>query len=118
MKIFNIKKMKARRRELRNKLTPSEARLWKYIQKRQINGKRFRRQFSVGGYVLDFYCPMCKLAIEIDGASHDSETAQKYDKERTKYLYAVGIKVIRFKNIDILKNLYGVLEEIKKHLTP
>ncbi len=118
MKIFNLKSMKERRQGLRNKLTPSETRLWKYIQRRQIKGKKFRRQFSVGGYVLDFYCPECKLAIELDGASHDSEIKQEYDEERTKFLNAAGIKVIRFRNIEILKNLDGVLKEIERNLTP
>ncbi len=118
MKVFNIKRMKERRQELRKNLTPSEARLWKYIQRKQLNGKKFRRQYSVGGYVLDFYCPECKLAIEIDGSSHDSKMKHQYDEERTKFLNAVGIRVIRFRNIDVLKNIDEVLEEIKRSLTP
>ena len=118
MEVFNIGRLKERRRELRRNMTPAEARLWKYIRRRQIKGKKFRRQFSVGGYILDFYCPECKLAVELDGASHDSEFKQKYDKERTRFLNAAGIKVIRFKNIEILKNLDGVLREIERYLTP
>ena len=109
MKIFNRKQIKERRQELRKNLTPSEARLWKYIQMEKL-GKKFRRQFSVGAYVLDFYCPECKLAIELDGTSHDNENTQEYDDERTKFLNALGVKVIRFRNIDVKENLDGVLD--------
>lgn len=71
--------MKERRQSLRNQATVTEVRLWDRIRKKQILGVRFRRQFSIGNYIVDFYSPKIKLAIEIDGKSHDTETKREYD---------------------------------------
>ena len=114
MRLFNKRRLRERRRELRKNLTTAEARLWRYLQRRQLEGRKFRRQFSVGPYVLDFYCPSEKLAIELDGQAHNSEFAQEYDSERTKYLESVGVGVLRFENKCVVKNLDGVLAEIKR----
>ena len=100
-------------RQLRMSLTPAEARLWKYIQNRQLAGRKFRRQHSAGPYVLDFYCPREHLAIELDGAAHDHEQAAQRDEARTRYLASLGIKVVRFENRDVMSNLEGVLQVIK-----
>jgi len=67
MKIHNRKSMKEIRRHLRHSLTPAEAALWKGLKGSKLEGKKFRRQHSIGNYVVDFYCPECKLAIELDG---------------------------------------------------
>ena len=90
------------RRQLRKAGEPAEAVLWKCIKSRQILGFKFRRQFSVGPYILDFYCPEAKLCIELDGAAHYTVDGIKYDQLRSKYLYCKhGIKTLRFENRDL-----------------
>lgn len=71
-----------------------------------------RRQRPFAGYVLDFYCAQLKLTLELDGSSHDTEGAQSYDKARTETLEAAGLKVVRFTNDDVLRNLNAVLESL------
>ncbi len=75
-------------------------------------GKKFYRQYSVGRYILDFYCPEIRLAIEVDGSQHYSQEGKKYDVKRTTYLNNFNIRVIRFTNLEVLQNLYGVCQEI------
>lgn len=102
-----------RRRELRKKQTKHEEILWKHIRNRKL-GVKFRRQYSVGGYVLDFYCPEIKLVIELDGVQHYKKENFLYDKDRTEYLRILGFNVLRFKNTEIEKNLEKVLSKIKR----
>ena len=113
--IHNPEFTKEFRRELRNNLTPAEAILWKFLQNKQLNGKRFRRQHGVGPYILDFYCPSLKLAIELDGEQHFFEEGIAYDKIRTEYLNTFNIKVIRFENDEVLHQIENVLEEIERN---
>jgi len=87
--IFNKHSEKEKRRQLRNNLTKAEVIVWQHLKGRQVNNCKFRRQYSIGPFVLDFYCPELKLAIEIDGSSHDHEDAQAYDQERQKYIEAL-----------------------------
>jgi very-short-patch-repair endonuclease len=115
MRLNNLPKLKARRRVLRRSLTPAETRLWKYLQRSQLQGRKFRRQHSVGSYILDFYCPAEKLAVELDGAAHDHEAAFAMDERRSAWLLSAGIRVVRFENELVLKNLEGVLAEIARH---
>ena len=110
----NAPALKSRRRELRAQLTQAEATLWRQLQRRQLAGRKFRRQHSVGPYVLDFYCPEAKLAVELDGAAHDHERAFRRDALRTAYLAAAGIRLVRFENRDVVRNLEGVLAAIKQ----
>ena len=106
----NLKNARANRRE-RN-ATHQEAVLWHaFLKSYSIN---FARQYRVGNYILDFYAPSVKLAIEIDGGQHYEDDAMAYDQTRTNYLSSVGIRVIRFTNADIDKNLNGVIVTIKK----
>ena len=104
------------RRKLRKHMTAAEVALWVMIKDRQLVGERFRRQFSVGHYILDFYCPKYKLAIELDGAGHFTDEGKEYDSRRTEYLNSVGIRVIRFENLEVFNYSGQVLEEIKKNL--
>ena len=97
--IFNKAAEKEKRRRLRKKTSLSEKIVWTYLRRRQILGERFLRQFSVNFYVLDFYCPHLRLAIEIDGDSHFiNQDAIDYDKERQEYIENLGIKFLRFRN--------------------
>jgi very-short-patch-repair endonuclease len=100
------------RRLLRNNVTPAEAALWRSLKGSQLGGWKFRRQHSVGNYVLDFYCPEAKLAVELDGAGHFSRPGRAADVERDAYLTALGIRVLRFENELIFKQLEGVLTTI------
>ncbi|OQY08461.1 MAG: hypothetical protein B6I28_04735 [Fusobacteriia bacterium 4572_132] len=74
---------------------------------------KFRRQHGIGEYIVDFYSTSLKLVIELDGGQHYTEDGMEYDKIREDYMFAVGIKTIRFSNIDVMKNIEGVLEIIK-----
>ena len=109
----NAPQLKALRKELRNNLTPAEAALWKALQRGQIKGRKFRRQHSFGKYILDFYCPAEKLAVELDGRHHFSDAGLAADEERTGFLNSHGIKVLRFENKEVFENLEGVLQEIR-----
>jgi len=86
-------------RELRRALTISEQRLWNWLRNRTFGGYKFRRQFPVGRYILDFYCRELKLAIEVDGRQHELDCVREYDDERTGDLKALGISVLRIPNV-------------------
>lgn len=99
------------RRKLRHSLTPAEASLWRALKGRQVYGLKFRWQHSVGPYILDFYCPELKLAIELDGESHAMR--EEYDERRTDYLFRMaGITVLRFENRVVFENLEQIIAEI------
>jgi len=113
-KHFYKKVEKPKRRYLRNKATPAEKLVWIYLRKTQVKGFRFLRQYSVDQYVLDFYCPKFKLAIEIDGDSHyDGAEAFEYDRRRQKHIEQFGITFLRFKNIEVYQNLDKIFELIE-----
>lgn len=95
-KIFNIKPYQERRRQLRKNMTEAEVILWSKLRSRQVNNYRFRRQVGIGKYIVDFYCPELRLAIEIDGDLHFLE--QKtiyYDKKRQREIESLGVKFLR-----------------------
>lgn len=100
------------RKALRNKSTSAEATLWKCLQKRQLGGFKFRRQHSVGNYILDFYCPDKRIAIELDGARHFTPEGRKKDNKRDLNLKAQNISVLRFENKLIFENQSMVLDAI------
>jgi very-short-patch-repair endonuclease len=113
--INNLPNLKTFRKELRNNLTPAEARFWKVIQNKQFEGRKFRRQHSVGNYILDFYCPAEKLAIELDGQVHFNDSAREYDYERKLFLEHYGIKILRFENKRVFEDLEWMLDVIKSN---
>ena len=103
-------KLTPRAQYLRKNMTKEERRLWyEYLHSYPL---RFRRQVTCGNYILDFYCAAAKLAIELDGSQHYSPDEQQYDQERTAYLNSIGIEVLRFSNLDVLRNLSGVCQAI------
>ncbi len=112
-KINNLPYLKTFRKELRNNLTPAEARFWKAVQNKNLEGRKFRRQHSAGSYILDFYCPSEKLAVELDGEIHFGDAAREYDYERKLFLEYYGIKVLRFENKLVFDELEWVLGVIK-----
>ena len=99
-------------RRLRDNLTDAEKLLWLKIRRKQVNNYQFFRQKPIGKYIVDFYCKDCKLIIEIDGGQHCEDKNITKDKLREKYLNSLGLKVIRFSNLDILKNVDNVLIKI------
>ena len=110
--IFNKETQKKMRQALRCSLPPSEVILWSKLRSRQICDQKFRRQYSVGPYVVDFYCPALKLAIEVDGDSHFRNGEQGKDKVRQAYVESVGIHFLRFRNNEVRENITSVLESI------
>jgi very-short-patch-repair endonuclease len=114
LNLLNVPPLKDRRKELRNKPTESEVLLWKHIRGRQILGKKFRRQYSIGRYIVDFFCVECDIAIELDGAAHFAELKEDYEAERTAFLEAQGIEIMRFENRVLYDNFEAVLETIKE----
>ncbi len=108
--------MKERRQKLRRESPKAEVLLWQRLKGRQIGGHKFRRQYSVGGYVVDFYCAELRLAIEIDGPTHyRTKQAKVYDERRQQFIEQFGIKIVRFSNHDIYNNIDGVLNRIINH---
>ena len=100
-------------RYLRHKDTKAEKILWKELRNRKLRVK-FRRQHPMEKFILDFYAPEIKLAIELDGSPH--KEGHEYDRSRTEYFKSLGIKVIRFWNHEIEKDLERVIEKIKKEI--
>ncbi len=115
MKIYNRNYLKSRRKELRNNSTKAEIILWKYLKSSQLEGRKFRRQQSIGNYIVDFYCPKERLVIELDGEVHFNKDAIEYDKLRTEYLESKFIKVIRFENKEVIYNIEKVLKTISNN---
>ena len=111
-KLFNKTSEKLKRRELRSNMTKAEAIVWQKLRCKQIENCKFRNQYSVDKFVLDFYSPEIKLAIEIDGESHFQEGVAQYDEQRQIFIESAGIKFLRFTNKDVYENLNGVLETI------
>lgn len=105
--------LKNRRSTLRKNQTPQEVLLWARLRRSQL-GVKFKRQHSVGPYILDFYCPDKKLAVELDGSQHLDN--KSYDDERSDYLSVLGIKTIRFWNNEVNANINGVIEFIINEL--
>jgi very-short-patch-repair endonuclease len=103
--------LKEKARNLRKNSTPGEIRLWKYLKKKQLLGYDFHRQKPIGNYIVDFYCPSLMLAIELDGISHNEKV--EYDKKRQFYLESVGVKVLRFTEYQVHRDIYDVLISIE-----
>ena len=113
--LHNRKELKIKRKDLRNNATHSEELLWYELRNSQLKGRKFRRQHSVGNYILDFYCPEERLTIELDGGHNQEDDSQKeHDRKRTEYLNSMKITVIRFKNTDVIFSRDIVVKQILK----
>jgi len=97
-------------------MPPAEKILWYHLKGRQIKGYKFRRQFGIGDYIVDFYCPEAKLVIEIDGDSHYEPIAIEYDRVRENNLQSLGLDIIRFTNLDVYQTLDEVIKTIHNKL--
>ncbi len=119
-KHYNRKSEQEKRRALRNQMTYCENIIWIHLRKKQL-GYRFLRQYSVDQYIIDFYCPKLKLAVEIDGDVHDIPFQKEKDIKRQEYLEKYDIKFVRIKNEEFLgnpdkafKKIEDTIKEIEK----
>lgn len=102
---------------MRGKQTKYETTLWHELRNHRFLGLKFYRQYSVGLFILDFFCPKIRLAIEIDGQQHQMPSSQNYDGMRTQFLNENDIHVVRIKNDEIFYDLQRVLEKIERVIT-
>ncbi|MBX9460555.1 MAG: endonuclease domain-containing protein [Brevundimonas sp.] len=101
-----------RAKGFRRRMTPPEARLWRFVRAHRLRGYGFRRQFPIGPFILDFYCAAARLAVEIDGAVHDDPERMERDRRRTAWLGQQGVRVIRLRATAVRDEIEGVLEFI------
>lgn len=113
-RIFTRTSMQPIRRDLRNNATSAEAALWKHLKGSQLEDRKFRRQHSVGNYVVDFYCPAEKLAVELDGAGHFTAVGLESDELREAYIAEQGVRVLRFENRLVFEEIEWVLGKIRE----
>ena len=104
--------MRARARRLRSEQTDAERILWQRLRSRQLGGLKFRRQHVVGRIVLDFYCHECRLAVELDGGQHGEAEQRRRDEARTAFLEGRGVAVLRYSNLEVLRETDAVLEDL------
>ncbi len=115
-KIHNKSYLKNLRKKLRNNATDAEKRLWLFLKNKQLKGRKFTRQHSIGNYIVDFYCYEERIIIELDGEHHFEEDQKIYDKERTQYFEMLGFRVIRFRNVEVLFDTDKILRKIENEI--
>jgi very-short-patch-repair endonuclease len=112
---YNNPRFTRYRKGLRNSSTSAETCLWFHLKQKKLAGRKFTRQKSIGDFIIDFYCPEEKIAIELDGEQHFWEEGINRDFKKTDFLESQGIDVIRFENKWVFEDIEFVLGEIKKH---
>jgi very-short-patch-repair endonuclease len=114
--LLNRKCLKSFRSTLRNRSTSAEAALWNILKSRNLDGKKFRRQYSIDNYIVDFCCPSEKLIIELDGAPHGEYHRIQKDENRDKYIESLGFIVLRFENMVVFQEPEFLKNEIMKYI--
>jgi very-short-patch-repair endonuclease len=113
-------KLKPLARQMRKEPTAAEYKLWQRIRKQQVRGQKFRRQFTIDRFIVDFCCLSIRLVIEVDGPTH--QYTEPEDAIRQEFLESLGFEVLRFQNLDVLNNIEAVLDSIDalvmKKMTP
>jgi very-short-patch-repair endonuclease len=112
--LYNNKNLKLFRSSLRNRSTSAETTLWDMLKSKQLDGRKFRRQYSIGNYIADFCCPSEKLIIELDGDPHGEYHIIQEDEKRDKYLESFGFTVLRFENRFVFQEPEYIKREIRK----
>jgi very-short-patch-repair endonuclease len=112
------RKTLSRARDLRKRMTDAETILWSRIRPRACPALRFRRQHPIGPFIADFACPLSRVVIEVDGATHGTDSERAYDARRDAYMRARGWHVIRVTNIDIYEYLHETLDMIFQSAPP
>jgi very-short-patch-repair endonuclease len=113
--VHNLSYLIDRRKKLRNNPTNAETVLWRYLKNSQLLNRKFRRQHSIKNYIVDFYCVSERVVVELDGDIHLVGNNPEYDKIRNEFLENMGIKVLRFRNNEVLKNIDNILDIIKSN---
>lgn len=116
MNIHNRKNLKKTRQRLRNNMTHAEVLLWTQLKGKSLNGLKFRRQHSIDKYIIDFYCPEKKFAIEVDGPTHLTKDAIRHDCEKHNLLRDLDINVLRVTNEEIYDDVLNVVDRISEIL--
>ena len=114
--LFNRKGVKFFGSSLRNRSTSSEAALWDILKSKNLDGRKFRRQYSIGNCIVDFCCPSEKLIIELDGDPHGEYRKIQEDENRDKYLESLGFTVLRFENRFVFQEPEYLINEIRKFI--
>ena len=114
-KIHNKPNLLEYRKKLRRRSTAAESTLWRTIKNKQVENLKFRRQHSIGNYIVDFYCPEIRLIIELDGASHDNYLSEERDPIRDRKLEEHNCTIIRFENRYVYEFLEEIIEVIREH---
>jgi very-short-patch-repair endonuclease len=107
-------KTKLLSREMRSNPTAAENHLWQRLRKEQVLDFKFRRQYTIDRFIVDFYCTEARLVIEVDGGIHDEQ--QEADQLRTEFLESLGLRVLRFTNGEVIQQTDGVIESIAEML--
>lgn len=110
------RRMIAAAKVLRQEGTKAEKRLWACLRGNRLDGWHFRRQQIIAGYIVDFYCHAAGLIVEVDGSIHAKQV--EYDQERDLAISALGYRILRFPNQQVLENTDDVLQAIRENLTP
>jgi len=100
-------------RDLRKRMTEAEKLLWSYLRSKKLGGFKFRRQHPIWIFIADFYCHETKLVVELDGGIHEDVEVKEYDNNRTAEMERLEIKVVRFKNEEVMENIDEVIDTIK-----
>ena len=104
--------LKVRARMMRKHSTPAEDQLWQRLRRKRLAGFHFRRQHPIVRYIVDFYCAEARIVVEVDGAVHDRPGQEGYDMERQEFLESLGLRVMRFKNDEVMRGTDGVVKAI------
>ena len=113
-RIFTLSQYTSLRRKLRQQPTRAEAALWFQLRDKKFLGYKFRRQHSIGRYVLDFFCAKLMLGIEVDGATHLDPAKKEYDKIRQAWIEDRGVRIIRFTDSEILADTDATLNKLRR----
>ena len=97
---------------MRTNATDAESLMWQLLRAKRFMNLKFRRQHVMAPYIVDFYCHELGLVLELDGSQHNKEDGRAYDAERTKFLEALGLKVVRYRNYEVLEQTDVVLEDL------
>lgn len=114
--LYNLTELKYKRRSLRKNPPSPEILVWHKLRNRQVGGCKFKRQYSIDNFILDFFCPELKLAVEIDGDSHYQIEAVTKDRARQSSLEKLGIKFLRFTNLEASSNIEAVIDVIESFI--
>lgn len=117
VQVHNKPILKERRKALRNNATKAEKLLWRILKSSMLEGRKFRRQHSIGNYIVDFYCPQERLILEIDGEVHEVDFVKEHDQFREEHLKDMDFNVLRIRNEEVFENLDKVTEKIKQQFS-